>query len=43
MKKCKVCQGNGSIWVYRSDLEDFDEILCPECKGKKKQMKENNR
>ena len=43
VKICRVCQGNGIIWVYRSDLEDLDEILCPECKGKKKQVKENYR
>ena len=40
LKKCKLCQGNGKIYVYRSDIEDFDEILCPECRGKKKQKNE---
>jgi len=31
VKKCKFCEGNGIIYVWRSDLEDFDEIICPEC------------
>jgi len=34
MKKCKLCKGNGIIYVWRSDLEDFDEIKCPECDDK---------
>ena len=31
VKKCKFCGGNGIIYVWRSDLEDFEEIICPEC------------
>ncbi len=31
VKKCKFCEGNAIIYVWRSDLEDFDEIMCPEC------------
>jgi len=36
VKKCKVCEGNGIIYVWRSDLEDFDEIMCPECTDNEK-------
>ena len=36
VKKCKLCEGNGIIYVWRSDLEDFDVILCPECNNEKK-------
>jgi hypothetical protein len=28
---CKLCEGFGTIFVWRSDLEDYDEVLCPEC------------
>jgi len=31
LKKCKLCEGNGIIYIWRSDLEDFNEIRCPEC------------
>ena len=33
-QKCEKCGGTGKISIYRSDIEDFDEILCPECHGK---------
>lgn len=33
-KKCELCEGNGVIYVWRSDLEDFELILCPECSEK---------
>ena len=33
-KVCKLCGGLGTIYVWRSDLEDFDEVLCPECNDK---------
>ena len=36
VKICKFCVGNGKLFVYRSDFEDFDEILCPECQNSKK-------
>jgi DnaJ-class molecular chaperone len=36
LKKCKECGGIGKIYVYRGDLEEFDEIICPECHGKEK-------
>lgn len=35
VKKCKLCEGNCIIYVWRSDLEDFDEVICPECKDAK--------
>ncbi|MHA2392493.1 MAG: hypothetical protein ACXAEX_11170 [Promethearchaeota archaeon] len=28
---CKLCGGKGIIYLWRSDLEDFDESICPEC------------
>jgi hypothetical protein len=31
IKKCELCEGKGIIYVWRSDLEDFDLIICPEC------------
>jgi len=36
LKKCKLCEGIGIIYVWRSDLEDFDVIKCPECDKKEK-------
>ncbi|MFX1326856.1 MAG: hypothetical protein ACFE91_01765 [Promethearchaeota archaeon] len=33
VEKCKICEGNGKVYFWRSDLEDFDEIICPECQG----------
>ena len=33
-KKCELCEGNGMIYVWRSDLEDFELILRPECSKK---------
>jgi RecJ-like exonuclease len=36
VKVCKLCGGLGTIYVWRSDLEDYDEILCPECNKKEK-------
>ena len=36
VKVCKLCEGFGTIYVWRSDLEDYDEILCPECNKKEK-------
>jgi hypothetical protein len=30
--QCKVCGGRGTILVYRSDLEAFEEIECESCK-----------
>jgi hypothetical protein len=36
IKICKFCQGNGRIYLWRSDLEDYDEVLCPECNDQKK-------
>jgi excinuclease UvrABC ATPase subunit len=33
IKTCELCEGNGVIYVWRSDLEDFEMILCPECQG----------
>jgi len=33
-EKMQICEGNGIIYIWRSDLEDFDEIRCPECKEK---------
>ena len=33
IKKCELCDGNGVIYVWRSDLEDFEMIICPECQG----------
>jgi hypothetical protein len=27
---CKICGGKGIILVYRSDLEEFEEIKCEE-------------
>jgi len=30
--KCKVCGGKGKIQIFRSDLEEFEEIECNECK-----------
>ena len=35
VKKCKLCEGNGIIYIWRSDLEDFDVIFCPECNDEK--------
>ena len=34
VKKCEFCEGNGKLYVWRSDLEDFDEVICPECNEK---------
>ncbi|MFW9969565.1 MAG: hypothetical protein ACFFDF_05140 [Candidatus Odinarchaeota archaeon] len=31
LKKCEFCEGKGILYVWRSDLEDFDLINCPEC------------
>ncbi|MFX0008389.1 MAG: hypothetical protein ACFFA7_04430 [Promethearchaeota archaeon] len=33
IKKCELCEGNGVIYVWRSDLEEFEMIICPECQG----------
>ena len=33
-EKCKECNGTGKITVYRSNLEEFEEIDCPMCKQK---------
>ena len=33
-QKCEKCGGTGKITIYRSDIEDFDEIICPECHGR---------
>lgn len=30
--QCKICGGRGTIQIYRSDLEEFDEIKCVHCK-----------
>jgi len=30
---CKVCGRRGSILVYRSDLEEFEEVNCESCKN----------
>ena len=30
-KLCKKCEGTGTVSVYRSDIENFDEITCPDC------------
>ena len=44
-KKCKLCNGTGKITVYRSDLEEFEEVDCPKCKyiTLKENNKENNK
>ncbi|MFX1387878.1 MAG: hypothetical protein ACFE9M_11730 [Promethearchaeota archaeon] len=34
VNRCRVCEGKGILYVWRSDLEDFDEIRCPECNDK---------
>ncbi|MFW9784346.1 MAG: hypothetical protein ACFFFB_18855 [Candidatus Heimdallarchaeota archaeon] len=34
---CKICGGRGIIYIWRSDLEDFDESLCPECINKEEE------
>ncbi|MFX1390721.1 MAG: hypothetical protein ACFE9Z_11705 [Promethearchaeota archaeon] len=34
VKKCELCEGKGFIYVWRSDLEDFDLIICPDCNEK---------
>jgi hypothetical protein len=34
LKICKLCGGKGWLYVWRSDLEDFDEVRCPECNDK---------
>jgi hypothetical protein len=34
IKECKLCDGKGIIYVWRSDLEDFDLVFCPECNEK---------
>ncbi len=31
MKRCELCGGKGMIYIWRSDLEDFDLVICPEC------------
>ncbi len=31
-RKCKICSGKGIIQIYRSDLEEFEEIKCPHVK-----------
>ena len=31
VKICKLCEGFGRLYVWRSDIEDYDEIKCPEC------------
>jgi len=41
VKKCKLCKGYGKIYIYRSDLEDFDEIACPKCKNKENNSNED--
>ncbi|UCC18864.1 MAG: hypothetical protein JSV62_12250 [Promethearchaeota archaeon] len=33
VKICKLCEGNKIIYVWRSDIEDFDVIKCPECEN----------
>jgi len=30
-QKCKQCGGRGKIEIYRSDWEDFDDIVCDKC------------
>ena len=37
---CKLCNGTGKVTVFRSDLEEFEEIDCPKCK--QKTLKKNN-
>jgi len=32
--KCELCGGSGRIIIYRSDLEDFEEIECENCNTK---------
>ncbi len=30
-EKCIKCRGKGKITVYRSDLEEFEEVDCDLC------------
>ncbi|MFW9971695.1 MAG: hypothetical protein ACFFDF_15980 [Candidatus Odinarchaeota archaeon] len=30
-QQCKICGGKGTIQVYRSDLEEFEEVECEVC------------
>ncbi len=30
---CKQCGDTGKIKIYRDDWEDFEEILCENCKS----------
>ena len=30
-EKCIKCKGTGKITVYRSDLEEFEEVECDLC------------
>ena len=30
-EKCVKCRGTGEINVYRSDLEEFEEVDCGQC------------
>jgi len=32
VRKCKVCEGKGKTQIFRSDLEEFEEIECDNCK-----------
>lgn len=32
VRKCKVCEGKGKFQIFRSDLEEFEEIECYNCK-----------
>jgi len=29
---CKICDGKAAIQIYRSDLEEYEEIKCEHCK-----------
>ena len=31
-QSCFLCGGTGKIYIYRNDLEEFDEIECEVCK-----------
>ncbi|MFW9969456.1 MAG: hypothetical protein ACFFDF_04590 [Candidatus Odinarchaeota archaeon] len=35
LQQCKICGGNGIIQVYRSDLEEFEEVECEVCNKKR--------
>ena len=35
-KTCELCDSKGIVYVWRSDIEDFDIVTCPECRKKEK-------